>query len=225
MSARMTPAQSRLLAALLFLLVLAAAIAAVVAPALMLHRRYDNAIAQQRDLMARYQRLIAQQPQVEAALEALKKKNGRRFFLKNTATNLAGAELEELVRGGVEKNGGRVTTSQNIAPKEGGDFQKITVNVQFFATTPNLQKVVYALETQTPYLVIDALTLRPMNVNRDFKPAAGQEPEINAQIEVTGWTYRADKDKPTDKATEKPADKPTDKAADKATGKSGGGAS
>ncbi|MCL2310421.1 MAG: type II secretion system protein GspM [Proteobacteria bacterium] len=190
MNARMTPLQSRFLAAFLFVLALAAIIAVFVVPTLALHHRYDNAITQQRDLMARYQRMIEQKSQVEAALEAIKKRNGRRFFLKNTAANLAGAELEGLVRAGIEKSGGRVATSQSIAPKEDGDFQKITVTVQFFATTASLQKTIQALEAQTPYMIINGLTLRPMNASRDFKPAAGQEPEVNAQIEVTGWAYR-----------------------------------
>ena len=44
----------------------------------------------------------------------------RRFFLKNTAPNLAGAELQELVRAAIENNGGRITTSQNQAPKDDG---------------------------------------------------------------------------------------------------------
>jgi len=201
MSVRMTPIQSRVLAAVLFALVIIAVIAAVVVPTLMLHRHYDSAITHERDLMARYQRLLAQQPQVEAALTAVKQRNGRRFFLKNTAANLAGAELEDQVRSAIEKSGGRIATSQNIAPKDDGDFQKIAVNVQFFASVPNLQKVIYALETQTPYIVVDSLTLRPVNANRDFKPAPGQEPEVNAQIEVTSWAYRsADADKSADKS-------------------------
>jgi general secretion pathway protein M len=186
----MTPMQSRGLAAFLLVLVLVGVLALFVAPTWVLHRRYDNAIAQQQDLLGRYQRMIAQKPQIEAMLEAVKQHNGRRFFLKNTATNLAGAELQELVRAGIESSGGRVTTSQNIAPKESGDYHQITVNVQFSATTENLQKALQALESRTPYLIIESLTLRPMNVNRTFKPAPGREPEINAQIEVSGWTYR-----------------------------------
>ncbi|MCL2872270.1 MAG: type II secretion system protein GspM [Betaproteobacteria bacterium] len=189
----MTPTQSRVIAALLLALVLIAVLAAIVVPTVMLHRHYDNAIAKERRTMEVSKRLLAQQPQVETALNAVKQRNGRRFFLKNTAANLAGAELEDQVRSAIEKSGGRIATSQNIAPKDDGDFQKIAVNVQFFASVPNLQKVIYTLETQTPYIVVDSLTLRPVNANRDFKPAAGQEPEVNAQIEVMSWAYRGDK--------------------------------
>ena len=71
----------------------------------------------------------------------MQKRDGRRFFLRNTAANLAGAELQELVKAAIEGNGGRITTSQNTSPREDGRFREIGVNVQFFATTPELQKI------------------------------------------------------------------------------------
>jgi hypothetical protein len=119
----------------------------------------------------------------------MRAKDARRFFLKNTAPNLAGAELQELVRGAIEGNGGRITTSQNQPPKGEGRFRQIGVNVQFFATTPSLQKILHAVEIQQPYLVVENLTLRPLNAFRGFKPAPGQDPEINVQLDVSGVAY------------------------------------
>ena len=119
----------------------------------------------------------------------MREKRRRRFFLKNTAPNLAGAELQELVRAAVEGNGGRITTSQNQAARGRRALRQIGVNVQFFATTPDLQKILYALETQQPYLVVENITLRPLNAFRGFRPAAGQEPEINVQLDVAGFAF------------------------------------
>jgi hypothetical protein len=119
----------------------------------------------------------------------MREKDARRFFLKNSAANLAGAELQEIVRGAVEGNGGRITISQNQAPKDDGRYRQIGLNVQFFATTPNLQKILYALETQQPYLVVENLTLRPLNAFRGFRPAAGQEPEVNVQLDVVAFDF------------------------------------
>jgi hypothetical protein len=65
----------------------------------------------------------------------------------------------------------------------------VGVNVQFFATTPALQKILTALETQEPYLVIDNIAVRPLNAFRGFKPGAGQEPELNMQLDVSAWAY------------------------------------
>ena len=116
-------------------------------------------------------------------------KDGRRFFLKNTAPNLAGAELQEQVRAAIEGNGGRITTSQNQNPRDEGRFRQIIVTVQFFASTPALQKVLFALEAQPPYLAVENMTLRPLNGFRGFKPAPGQEPEINVQLDVAGFAF------------------------------------
>jgi hypothetical protein len=119
----------------------------------------------------------------------MKQRDGRRFFLTNTAANLAGAELQELVKAAIENNAGRITTSSTLTPREDGRFREIPVNVQFFATTPALQKILLAIETHRPYLIVNALMARPLNGFRAFKPAPGQEPEVNVQLEVGAWVY------------------------------------
>jgi hypothetical protein len=183
------PARQRALAAALFAAAVVLVLLAVVGPIVLLHRHYDAAIADTSDLLRRYQRVAAQAPGLRVALDAMQQRDGRRFFLKNTATNLAGAELQELVKAAIEGNGGRITTSQNTSPREDGRFREIGVNVQFFATTPALQKILLAIETHQPYLIVENLTVRPLNAFRGFKPAAGQEPELNVQLDVGAWAY------------------------------------
>ena len=119
----------------------------------------------------------------------MQQRDGRRFFLRNTAANLAGAELQELVKAAIESDGGRITTSQNTSPREDGRFREIGVNVQFFATTPELQKILLAIESHQPYLIVENLTVRPLNAFRGFKPVPGQEPEVNVQLDVGAWAY------------------------------------
>jgi hypothetical protein len=155
----------------------------------LLHQQITTAIAQLTDRLETYRRVAAQAPEYRKALDAMREKDARRFFLKNSAANLAGAELQELVRTAIEGNGGRITTSQNQAPKDDGRYRQIGLNVQFFATTPNLQKILYALETQQPYLVVENLSLRPLNAFRGFRPAPGQEPEVNVQLDVVGFDF------------------------------------
>ena len=186
---RLTPVQSRWLAVGLLLAAAALALGVLLLPVVLLHKHYDDAIGSLTDLLDRYRRIAAQAPEYRSALDAMREKDGRRFFLKNTAPNLAGAELQEIVRGAIEGNGGRITTSQNPAPKGEGRFKQITVNMQFFATTPNLQKILHALEIQRPYLVVENITLRPLNAFRGFKPGPGQEPEINVQLDVAAFAF------------------------------------
>ena len=49
--------------------------------------------------------------------------------------------------------------------------------------------MLHAIETQRPYLVVENLTLRPLNAFRGFLPAAGQEPEINVQLDVSALAF------------------------------------
>lgn len=185
----LSAAQQRALAAGLLFGGIAALLLIVLVPIVLLHRHYDAAIADTSDKLQRYQRIAAQAPALRTALDAMQQRDGRRFFLRNTASNLAGAELQELVKAAIESNGGRITTSQNTSPRDDGRFREIGVNVQFFATTPALQRILLAIETHQPYLIVENLTARPLNAFRGFKPAPGQEPELNVQLDVGAWAF------------------------------------
>ena len=183
----LAPKQSRALAVALLALAVILGITLLLAPFLLLHRHYDVAIEALQDRIEVYRRVAAQTPELKKALDALRAKDGRRFFLRNTAPNLAGAELQDLVRAAIENNGGRITTIQTAQPREDGRFRQVGINVQLFATTPNLQKIVYALETQTPYALIENITVRPLNAFRGFKPAPGSEPELSVLLDVSAF--------------------------------------
>jgi len=187
--ARLPPSRQRLLAAALLVVAVVLLLSVLLLPLLLLHKHYDDTNTELADRLERYGRIAAQAPEFRKALDAMREKDGRRFFLKNSAANLAGAELQEQVRAAIESNGGRITTSQNQGPKEEGRFRQIIVTVQFFASTPALQKILYALEAQPPYLSVENMTLRPLNAFRGFKPAPGQEPEINVQLDVAGFAF------------------------------------
>lgn len=188
-TARMSPAQQRALALALLAAAVLIVLGVALGPIVLLHRHYDAAIAELTDRLDRYRRVSAQAPELRRALDVVKEKDGRRFYLKNTAPNLAAAELADLVRAAIENNGGRITTSQNPGPREEGAFKQMTVNVQFFATTPALARILQALDAQVPFLVVDNLTIRPLNAFRGFRPGAGQEPDNNVQMDVSALAY------------------------------------
>lgn len=188
------PKPSRALAVALLVAAVLLVLAIIIAPWIMFHRHYDVAIDSMTDRLERYRRVAAQGPEYRKALDALRAKDGRRFFLKNTASNLAGAELQDMVKAAIETNAGRLTTISITSPRDDGRFRVIGVNLQLFATTANLQKILYALETQQPYLVVENLRVSPLNAFRGFKPAAGSEPEVNVLLDVVGFAFsEADK--------------------------------
>jgi len=181
------PRQSRALAVGLLALAVLLGLALLLAPSLLLHRHYDMAVEALHGRIEVYRRVAAQAPELKKALDGLRVMDGHRFFLRNTAPNLAGAELQDLVRGAIENNGGRITTIQTSQPRDDGRFRQIGINVQLFATTPNLQKILYALETQTPYAMIENITVRPLNAFRGFKPPPGSEPELSVLLDVAAF--------------------------------------
>jgi hypothetical protein len=194
LSMALKPGPSRALAIALLVLAVALGLALLIVPWLMFHHHYDVAIDSMADRLERYRRVAAQGPEYRKALDALKAKDGRRFFLKNTAPNLAGAELQDMVKAAIENNAGRLTTISITSPRDDGRFRVIGVNLQLFSTTANLQKILYAIETQQPYLVVENVRISPLNGFRGFKPAPGSEPEVNVLLDVVGFAFsEADK--------------------------------
>ena len=187
---QLNPKQSRALAVLLALLAVAILAIILTAPVLWLHLRYDRAIEDFQDRLLRYQRVAVQQTELQKALDEVKGKNSKKFFLKSTSSNLAGIELQDLARAAVENHGGRLSTIQIAPVKEEERYWQLTVNITLFANASNLQRILHVMETQQPYMLIDNLLLRP-GTNAAFyrgaKPAPGVEPEMMITMDVSAY--------------------------------------
>lgn len=181
-----TGPRGRALAATLAVLLLALVVAAVAVPAWLIARHYESARSGAEERIARFQRVAEQRNEHQRALEVIKARDSARFFLKNTAPNLGGAELTDLVRPLLESNGSRLTSLQPVTVKDDGNFRLYSLNVGFNATPAALQKTLYSLDTAVPYLFLDTVTLRA-TVPRGYKPPPNQEPEVTAQIEIQAW--------------------------------------
>lgn len=185
-----TGIRGRALAVWLVLLCVSAVVAALAVPAYVLFKRYDEARSAAEGRIDRYQRISSGKAEHQRALEVLKARESGRFFLKNSAPNLGGAELTDLVRPMLESNAARLTSIQPVTVKDEGGFRVYSLNVGFNATPAALQKTLYALETSIPYLFIENVTLRA-TVPRGYKPPPNQEPEVSAQIEVQAYGPKA----------------------------------
>ncbi len=178
--------RGRGLALALVLLLASAVVAAVALPAYLLYNRYAEARATAEGRIERYQRIASTKGEHQRALDVIKARESGRFFLKNSAPNLGGAELTDLVRPMLETNLARLTSIQPVTVKDEGGFRVYSLNIGFNATPAALQKTLYALETSIPYLFVENVTLRA-TVPRGYKPPPNQEPEVSAQIEVQAY--------------------------------------
>ena len=178
--------RGRALAVALVLLIVSAVVAAVAVPAYVLYSRYGDARLAIEARIERYQRIASSKGEHQRALDVIKARESGRFFLKNSAPNLGGAELTDLVRPMLEANAARLTAIQPVTVKDEGGFRVYSLNVGFNGTPAALQKTFYALETSIPYLFIENITLRA-TVPRGYKPPPNQEPEVSAQIEIQAY--------------------------------------
>jgi len=184
------PQRSRRAAVVILAVVVLAAIAVVAIPIWLIHRHYDVALAQDFDKLERYRRIAATRPVVVRELDAMSSRDPRKFFLRSGAAALSAAEAQEAIRGLVESSGGRLITMGAPVSRDDGRYRQVTVNVQLTANIFALRKILNAIESNTPYLFVDSLTVRTQ-VPAAFRPAPGAEPEMFVQFDISGYAIPA----------------------------------
>lgn len=178
------------LALLLFVILAATALIAI--PAYKLHEHYDTALESLQFRFNKLRGVAAQKSEIQKGLAAVKGENAARFFLKNSAPNLAGSELQDLVRASVESGGARLTSVQVAAPKEEGRYRQIVLNVQIIGNVMTLQKTLFALESTLPYVFVDTLRINSTQF-RGARANPGLEPEVTIQLDISAYAPIAGK--------------------------------
>jgi general secretion pathway protein M len=187
-----SPRAKRTAALALLLFAVLAVTALIAAPVFKLHEHYDTALETLQFRFNKLRGVAAQKAEIQKGLAAVKGENAARFFLKNSAPNLAGSELQDLVRAAVEKGGARLTSVQVAAPKEEGRYRQITLNLQVIGNVITLQKTLHALESALPYVFVDTLRINSTQF-RGARTSPGQEPEVTIQMDVSAYAPMAGK--------------------------------
>lgn len=183
--------QNRAAAIALLLLALCLGALALAIPGQLLRLHLNKKIESQAEILGRYQRVAATREDVQLALDQVRKKEGRKHFLKNTGAALAASEIQESAKSLIEANGGRLISMQIVPTKEEGAYRKVTVNVQLFSNVIMLRKILYTLETAQPYLLVDNVSIRPQP-NAAYKGAPVVEPEAMTQFDLSGYALVVD---------------------------------
>jgi general secretion pathway protein M len=180
------PHRSRQLAVGLLVVAVLGIVAAVAIPEWLLNRHYDAALADSLDKLDRFRRIAGTRPQIARQLDAMAARDPRKFFLRTGAAALSAAEASEAIRSLVESSGGRLITMGAPSSRDEGRYRQVTVNVQLTANVFALRKILNTIESNTPYLFVDNLTVRTQ-VPAAFKPAPGAEPDMFVQFDVSGY--------------------------------------
>ena len=184
--------QSRSLAIGLLILFIMIGVLLIFIPINMLHRHYDQSLDSMIDHLERYRHIVASRAEIQLALDQVKKKEGRQHFLRNTGAALAASEIQETVKNTIEANGGKLVSMQVVPFKDDGGYRRVTVNIQFISDMSALRNILYTVETVRPYLLLDNVSIRSQS-NFSRKGAPVKEPELRAQLDVTGYALVADK--------------------------------
>jgi general secretion pathway protein M len=193
-----TASASRNAALALLALIVIAVIAAIAVPAWMLYERYDSTARTMARQLKSYTGLNRERPQLMKAVEVLKARDPRKYYVKGATPALAGADLQDVVKSVVEANNGRVLSSQLLPHKDDNGVRLVNATMQMTANIQNLRQILHALETREPYVYLDNLTIRSQ-VPSGFKPQPGFEPDMFVQFDATGLAQIAPGEaKPTD---------------------------
>lgn len=105
-----------------------------------------------------------------------------RTLLEPADPVLAGARLQETLRGAVEAAGGELrSVTPGRAEAISSTLETVPVSAQLTITTPGLQSLLHALESARPYVVVDRLQVR--------RPPGGQvdsPPRLTVSLRLLG---------------------------------------
>lgn len=128
----------------------------------------QEAAAVKSKTLEKYVTLIAQKPELEKQLVALKdlRKAEDRKIIEGQTPSLAAAALQNAVKGLITGRSGTISSERVEKPEALGKFKLISVSID--AVLPDakaLADVLYAIETQTPYLAVKEIDARIRNIN------------------------------------------------------------
>lgn len=133
--------------------------------------------------LSKYMNLLAEKPELEKKLGALKeeRKSENSKLVEGQTPAIAAAALQETVKGMVTGRGGTIASERILKPEVLGKFTVIIISTD--VTLPDvraLSDVLYAIETRTPYFVVRELDVRVKN----FK----EPKELSAKLDVAALT-------------------------------------
>lgn len=180
MMTSLSPRTRRLAAVGLLVAVVLAGYSFVAAPLLASYRDNRREAVQLQATLAKYEEVGREIPDLQKRLEALHRQGATGAgYLDGQNETLIAAALQERLKTVVAETGGRLNSTQVIASTEHDKTHRVAVRGQMQMSLASLQRVLYTLESGTPYLFIDNLDVRPMVGAR-----RSETPDADALLDV-----------------------------------------
>lgn len=157
----------------------------VVGPLLTSYADSRRQVAESRATLAHYQEIGRDIPELRKQLDALHRQGATGAgYLDGQNETLAAAALQERLKSAVVQTGGRLNSTQVLTSTEKGQTRRVVVRGRMQVNIAALQRVLYTLESGSPYLFIDNLDVRPM-----VGPRSQETPDSDAPLDVNFDVY------------------------------------
>lgn len=161
MIASMTTAQRRLLALTVLVLVIGMVYTLAVKPLMALNNHYLDRIDQLQQRLQILDRKIAAGAELRAQHAQLKRfLSSNRHYLTSETEALAAADLQRIIKRASTANQTEVVSTQTLPTIVEQDFTGVLVKVRMRGKLTNVARLFHSLETSTPYLFIDDVSIR-----------------------------------------------------------------
>lgn len=131
--------------------------------------------------------LIVAEPEMRRQLATTGSAPARRdHLLPGSSEAQASALLQERLKRVLAEHGATLVSLQALAVRPAGDLKRVGLRIEFGAETAALQKVLYAIESGQPVLVVDNLYVRTRG--SEFRAAANP---LDVTIEIGGYMAAA----------------------------------
>jgi len=183
-----TPWLSRLAALLLLAAVIVALEVFVVEPLTAAYARTDQAIAEARDLLVRYDRLGAARDDLARQVAQLAAKpENTAYYLAGGTDALAAAQLQGRLKTLVESSGGTIGSMQTLPTVGEQDLKRVAIRLEMSAPILPLLRVLQGLETGVPLLFVDNLDIQSRLIQPVGEGEAEQEPMLAVGFDIYGY--------------------------------------
>jgi general secretion pathway protein M len=152
--------------------------------------RDRESAARSRMLLARYSQLEADVPALQRQLAALRDSASAKAFVADAASGLRVAEMQGAAQKMASAAGATLRSSRTLPHTVEEGFNSLGIELELVASSPVLVRLLHAVETAEPMILVDRLAVQVPENGAGGKTADGQ-PQLNVSLRLLSYARSA----------------------------------